>query len=982
MDKDNKKQRFSPTVFFRTQKARILWISSKIDIFFPIFSILGYLIKKVIQVVDWFTKPRGFADEIFFRIGLVFRLIFFVILLWGSFNLWRFCHGIIWEPELAVYVQSPMAYYFRIIDGGGSSTLVDYVYMIERYAEPLGAYNTVSLPKETFWGRIYKLNKSTLDWRPTYVPPSVVFDEVKRMFLYMWNHKYPEYPKIGRYMSLLYGLDKSSGLYPDFFVRPFRSWRIYNIPFMKDIPYIRSTFPYNYSIYDLINKYCLERGYAFNPMISREKIFRQSYALFKEYFDWVLPRIPEYIINGLPDEWYIRHERYEGVGQYPHYDRVVHEPFREVYRDYRVTPFVQFRAARWAYFVNFFPPLPSWGPGRHAIFRLFLDIFDLFWFTYIGPSGSFKLYARYSDFIVLFNDYGKFIVYFITLIYGIPYLVVTYLGIYVHYFTTPLRIIIRETVSRVIDEFFVIFDDTVTLFENYNDNPDAWWNYILMADFCSSIWMSFLIIPVVCVMIVIPVYLLVGLLMMFVVRPCMYLYYILIDMETDTLRTSAELKELCSDQWVVASNIFVFRFSKIFYSLKSFFTKVHYHLPPVTFLPRRWRMKGVKGSMRWWQYHSRTTTVLDRKQLAQFKADTLLIKEKGEEAYQKELDLRYWRHKAEFAASWQRYSFITNDWLSFRHLFFTFCWLGHGIVFIFVLLTCSTVLYKKVLFLQLFSDAIFPNGLPPLFLGTAAYPKSTPLGNPDLDDHRRELWATFTDLETLFYSYHDVGTHIDHYAEFILVIFKWFLVYFAFLIFVCGLTLFLYRGPRYLLLTYIYEIIFCCVVWTFGMGWSAYAFAGGSPEWDILGFRGPLNCIMFGEEWLFDNYLTGYYADDLLVMQLEKYLDTHWKFQRDFGDIFKYRNYHVRRYRKIYMRIYSPIEELLYPIGEFIETFRDVYWKELLEKWEPNLKKLRVFFWNEEEDEDEEETEGMGQDSVKNSEKPKTGGTQPNNKKK
>jgi hypothetical protein len=989
---NNNKERFSPSLFLAMLKEKFLFVVSGIDYVIPVFSFFRYCIQRFACFFEWFTEPRGYADEIFFRVGLVFRAIVALFIFWLCFSVWRLLNGFMWNPILGAFVTSPLDHYFRGFNGEKAVNLVDYLFLVERYAEPLGVYNTYNLPVDsgaktspTYWQHVYKLNKKTLDWRPSAVPLSEILAEGKRMFLYMWNHKYPEYPSPMRYLSLFYKIDRSflsnyfNVLQYDDMTIDLSSFRlIVDIPFIKEIlaPHVKNHRVSEYYIqgspFYWINFYCYKHGYVSNPLTVYLSSLNDAEFMIKDYWDWVVPRIPEYIVKGLPDEWYIRHESYENIGKYPEWNYTVNQPIRQVYHRVAVAPVEHFRLERRAYFTNFFPDLPAWGPGKVAIKTLLSDMFELFWFRYCAPTASFKLFARFSDDLVLFHDFGKYLVYFVTVIYGIPFLLVTYTSFFASYFFTPFRIVVTEVVMRIIDGVFSNFLDFAVVCENYYRSPTAFNSEADMYNLLSTFWMLFAIIPFLYLMIVLPIYLIVGLVMMLVIRPCLLAYRLFIDFETDTLRTRDELYALWGEQLGVLRGIFSFRVFRLLYSLKSFLSKVHYHTPPVLILPRRWRRKGFMASFRWYFFHSKTTAVVAWKDLQQFKADTLLIKEKGEEAYQKELDIRYWRVKAAFAASWEKHSFITNDWLANRHLFFCFSWVGNIVVFVFIVFWCLSVTYKKVLFLQLFSDALFPNGLPPLYMGTAAYPKSTAYGIPDLDDHRWELWATFTDLENMFYSAQDQGTHIDHYAEFIFVISKWFLIHFTFFIVVCGVILLCYRGPRYIIMTYIAEVLLSSWIYIFGMGWAAYAFAGGFPEWDLLGFRGFLNSLMFGEEWLFDNYLTGYFGDDLVVMDLEKYVSTHWMFKRDWSDIYKYRNYHVRRYRKRYMRLYTPIEEVLYPVGEFIEIFRDVYWKEQLEKWEPEITKLRHIFWNEGREEEVYEDEyDEGIHVLK--ERPKTG---------
>lgn len=957
---NSNKQGFSPSKFFESLflrlssflKACVSWIVYVLDYWYPITPILVSFFRRFIQYILWFRQPRLGADLFFFRFELAYHIFVRFLIFYFCFFVWRWCSGFA-SSETLLPLLSPLDRWFGIIDGPlkcPSITVVDYCYMIERYAEPLTAYHSSSQRMHApFWRVIYLDNKQLLSWRPSLLTTADATTEVKRIVSHVKSLKYPDAPLRMRYFRLFYG------------VQEFFRGDAYDIhwKFSKPLSWFLGVERVDIVWYDLVNSFFHKHRIDSNPIINRYDSLEVAYETAWWYADWVLTEYPNWLKNGLPDEWYMRYERpmyqhEEGIGGWYVWDGLVHDPFRQIYADIVTRPWDEFRAARWEYFKSVPLSLPNWGPGRGLIKRLFSDIIELFWLRYIAPSGTFLYFARFSDLLILFDHLGTYIVYFISFIYGLPFLVVTYVCFFVVYFATPLKIVIHESIVSIVETVFMHSFETITIFENNYFRPNASGSYGHFLVFWSTAWMGFLFIPFLVVMVVIPIYFLFGFCMTFFLRPGVYVYFLFVDEETGALRTKKEVWQICKDQWVVLTSVIGFRFIKNFYSLKSLITSLPHHNPPITFISRRWfrtfwfRWPGVKQSIPWWVFHSKTSAVIGLADYLQFKADTLFIRKFGEEAFQKELDKRYWMEMDFFDNSWTRYTFIVNSLVRNRQVFFVFSWFGHIFLFSFIFFWCSGVLYKKALFLQLFSDSLFANGLPPLCLGTAAYPKSVSAGS-DFDDQRHEGYETFTDIELLLYPPEEQITHIDHYAEFILVISKWFLVYFSVFIFVCGSLLFFYRGPRAIFMTYVSELVLAFISLVFGMGWSAYAFAGGFPEWDLIGFRWFLNLLLVGEEWSFDNYLSGYFADDLVIVGLERYIDVDWYLFADIERLYVHRNFHVRKWGTLYMRVYSPIELLLWPIADYIETFRDEEWKEFLEEYEPQLKKFRVYFWDEEE---------------------------------
>lgn len=959
------KQRFSPSKFFELLFLRLsnslkVWtprIVYVVDYLYPITGTLGSFFKRFVQYILWFRQPRWGADLFFFRFELAYHIFVRFLIFYFCFYCWRWGSGFSGSythsiPSILTML-SPLDTLFGKIDGpleSPSLTVVDYCYMIERYAEPSCAYHSSSERMHVpFWKVIYLNNKQLLGWRPSMLTAADVTTEVNRIISHVKSLKYPDAPLRMRYFSVIYG------------VQDYVSHGRYDIhwAFPKPLSWFLGVERIDIVWFDLLDSFFRKHGINQNPFIYRKNAFITAAETVDMYYTWTMEEYPNWLKNGLPDEWYMRYERpmyqhEEGLGGWYVWDDLVHDPFRQVYADLVTRPWDKFRAERWEYFMNLTPSLPNWGPGRGLIKHLFLDIIELFWVRYLAPAGNFLFFARFSDLLVLFDHLGTYIVYFISFIYGLPFLVVTYVCFFAVYFFTPLKIVVAETIISIVDTVFMHCLEIITIFENNYLRPTAVSSYGDFLVFWSTAWMGFLFIPFLVVMVVIPLYFLFGFCITFFIRPGAYLYFLFVDEETGTIRTKNEVWQICKDQLVVITNVVWFRFIKNSYSLKSLLTSLPHHNPPVILLPRRWfrtfwfRWPGVKQSIPWWVFHSKTSAVIGLADYLQFKADTLFIRKFGEEAFQKELDKRYWMEMEEFDVSWTRYTFITHSLVKNRQSMIFFCWFGHIIFLSFISFWCFGVLYKKVLFLRLFSDSLFANGLPPLCLGTAAYPKSIRVSS-DFDDQRHEGYEPFTDIEELLYPPEEQITHIDHYAEFILVISKWFLVYFSFFIFVCGSLFFFYRGPRAIFLTYASEFSLGFISLIFGMGWSAYAFAGGFPEWDLLGFRWFLNLLLVGEEISFDNYLTGYFADDLTILGLERYIDEDWYLFADITRLYVHKNFHVRYWGKLYMRVYSPIEELLWPIADFIETYRDEEWKEFLEKYEPQLKKFRVYFWDEEE---------------------------------
>jgi hypothetical protein len=981
MDNKDKKQRFSPTKFLEGLGLQIktifLFVIKKTEYLIPVTAIFSYFSRRVTSSFYWFIEPRKGADLFFFRFELLYYFIVRLFIFWCLFSCWRWCNGFLPGPYGVLYT-SPLDTYFKVIDGSGRpATLVDYYYMIERYSGPMGVHSPYFYACNSdykfagYWQQVYMLNKKLIHWRPTSISSEEFFFEINRMISHFRNHKYPIKPSPLRHLGIFYGIQ-------DFVVVKFVEIHI-SIP--RPLSWILGRDRFDFSWSGFFTDFFHRHGVRVSPLNPDYIYDVMNYVgRLRIWYDYVLEEYPNWIKNGLPDEWYLRNEdpiSHEGmgVGGYYAWDTDAYEPIRRVYRSIFRHPWDKYRLARSEYFANFFPHLPNWGPGRGSIKNLFNDMFHIFWFRYLAPSGSFKFFARFSDLLLLFDTFGTNIVYCISIIYGLPFLVVTYVFFFIGYFFTPLRIFVSETVMHFVDNVFMHSLETFTLLENYFFMPEKECTSADMIDLLSTAWMGFLIIPFLVVMVFIPMCFVIGFCLVFVVRPGIYVYRVFIDEETGTLRTKEEILQLCKDQYVVITSVIGFRFTKNLYSVKSLLTSLPHHNPPITFLPRRWfrtfwyRWPGVKQSAHWWVYHSKTSAVLGLQDYLQFRADTLFIRRFGEEAFQKELDKRYWITRNAFDDSWGKHNYIVNSLLNNRWVFFIFSWYGHILLFSFIFFWCAGVVYKHALFLRLFSDAIFPNGLTPLQLGTAAYPKSIKVGS-DLDDQREEDYEPFSDLELLLYAPEEQLTHIDHYAEFVLVVSKWFLVYFSFFIFVAGCLLFFYRGPRAIFMAYVTEVVLGFIVLIFGMGWSAYAFAAGFPEWDLIGFRGFLNAILALEEWLFDNYLTGYFADDLTVLNLERYMDQNRRFLHDVERLYFHRNFHVRYHGKNYMRVYSPIEEVLWPVADAIESYRDVKWKAFLEKHEPNLKKLRVYCWGE--DKDDEYAKDPDED-LGRLKKPKTG---------
>lgn len=975
MDESNKRQKFSPPVFFKLLIIRmwapILKIILKIDSFFPIFvptfNRVCSVFKRVIAFHYWyFDESRSTLEDIYVWLYVIRRIIFFSIIFYACFYVWRLCNGAMIDPVFGIYRPNPLVYYFKA--GPGFRTvvnMVEYLYMIERYAEPYCVFVTEPVPykpRTTLLRLIYNSNRELLEWRPSRVPFTDAVNEVKRMYNHFKSNKAPIMPDIRRFLAFFYDynlLAQTTMLLPEIkpitiYLNHYPAWveKLYHkYPFGH---YYESTVYFDFT--EALNNYVRRFSPTthVNAIVRLWPDFEEAWDLFVVYAKWIKEDGPKWLISLTPpDGWYVRHETYDNIGAYPYWDTIVHDPFRAVYKEYWTLPWNQYKRELKVYLENFFPAWPKWGPGMAPVKRLFKDLLESFWFAYLAPEATFRVFARFSDSLVLVYSFGNKLVLFISAIYGLPYLLVTYVFFFLSFGFTPLRIFVIESVMHFVEFVFGHFLELIGILETAWNNPFHEPSIGPVCHLLASFWMVFLIVPLFCIFIVLPIYLIIGF-FYFLWRPLAFTYYFFVDIETETLRSRTEVFQICRDHYTIFYNLLIFRCAKIFYLLKSFFSRVHLHLPPIVFLPWRWHWSGVRASMPWWMFHEQTTAVVGKAELEQWKRDRLLIKEKGEEEYQKELDRRYWRAKKFFKNSWVHYSFIVNSLLSARQTFFIFSWFGHSFVFIFISFWLFG-LYKHALYLRLFGDAFYANGLSPLYLGTAAYPKSTPLDS-DLLDQRWELWIPIYDFELLFYDVFEQCSHIDHYAEFIIVISKWFLSYFYVILFASGAAMLFYRGVRFILMAYVSEMLTAFVAFAFGMGWGFYAFSANLLELDLLGLRGFLNSLMFLEEWAFDNYLSGYFADDLGVMELEKYLETHWKFNRDWADIYKYRNYHVRRFRKLYMKIYSPIEEILYPVGQFIETYRDIRWKEFLEKWEPEFKRFRVYWWNEDPDEPKEPT--------------------------
>lgn len=914
-------------------------------------TICRFFFKKIKDSYAWYRRPRVLEDRVILAAKFVLFFVVFLLVMYIWFCQWRWWSRVYHWTELTIqhpyYVITPNGTYRYV-------NLLDYLYNIERFAEYYGYYDP-SVPDHStgFWETITERNKKFFGWRPTWVGWKELIGEYKRMKYYHLNFEKPDWRVY--YMPMIFnwvcGLELWQPVFEDEFFRTF----ILPNP-----------------------EYHLDPN--FYPTLYRMCVDAWRCAMDTWYMDVHIKNIPWYIITAFPDEWYMRHE---DDGFYDDFMAEVFGELNEFYHYYFVKPHLTYVAEMKYYRKVIKPPLPDWGPGRLVIRDCIIDIYEVFCDRYLSVKAISRVLSRRIDPITVYNKVGYPIATLITYVYGIPFLLISYfVALYSLYCGIPLKAATIGAVFSSISNFFLSYKDSIEILASL-----FYYFFLLDEDasvipyerplshfysFFQDSWMLFTIFPYLNVLVVLPFILAFGILQV-VLKPFRLLYHLIMDHRTGDLRTFKEIKEIVADQLVVFREGYGFLAFRYYAYLKSFLMRAPYHVPPIRLLPRRYRRPGIKSTYKWKNWTGILSGEWYMREYHEHKADMTYIKNHGEEAFEKLLDERFWMDQEKYEREYVEAQCITPENVAHPQVFVVFLLVGHIVISCVAIMGFISISYKKLLFAHLFSDAVFANGLTPFSLGAAAHPKDRKAGNPGWDDDRDEEWEPYTDLIEPFYVAYPPGTFIDHYAEVIFVVYKWFFLHSVFFVICFILALYFFKSLRGALVPYIGEMLLAFATYLLAMGWSAYAFSGGFPEIDLLGLRGPLNLLMVGEEWLFDNYLTGLFTIDLELARLEQYFDSDVKFRVEWRRYRRHHKYHINRYWGVYMHMWEGMKDLN-PWRHFLESYRYREFKAFLTKYEPKLKEWREYFWGEEEnydnlDDEDSTVEKKTEDKDKNKDK-------------
>lgn len=908
------------------------WGNKVLDVLEYMFffrTIYGFFYKKILDSYAWYVRPRVLIDIIKFRIQLVFIFFVFLLVMYIWFCQWR------WWTHTYHFGSTIIKHPYFVITSGDTvenANLLDYLYLVQRFAESRLHYDP-SVPNHHtgFWETVTERNKQFFGWRPSWVTWEELVGEYKRM--------------------------KNHHLYFD---KP--DWRIYYMPM------IFSWF-YGFEISEILFEseffsHLLPNCYFYLKPGMRSE-FRILFwdAWYTAMYTWNMAEhiklIPWYMITAFPDEWYMRHE---DDGFYSDFMDDVFYDLEMFFKDYFLNPHEEYCSRMEQYRRLIKPPLPDWGPGKLVIRSCLIDIYEIFCDRYLSPRAIARVISRRVDSITAYNKFGYYCITLITYVYGLPFLLLSYFSsVYYLYCGIPLKAATIGNIRASIHDFFYYYQDNIEFFEKLfryfflldkdaNTIPyESTLSHLL--SFLQDSWMLFTIFPFLNVLIVIPLIFIYGIFQI-ILKPFRILYHLFFDHRTGELRTYEELKEIVDDQRVVFSEAYGFLAFRYYTYFKSFLMRAPFNYTPLRFIPRKYRRPAIKSTYKWKNYTGILSGEWYMRDYLKHKADLIYIKEHGEEAFEKLLDERFWMDLEKYEREYVEAQCITPENVAYPRVFIVFLLVGHIILSCVVIMGLISISYKKLLVAHLFSDALFANGLTPFSLGAAAHPKDRKAGNPGWDDDRDEEWEPYTDLLDAFYVAYPPGTFIDHYAEVVFVVYKWFFLHSIFFVVCFVFALYLFKSLRGALVPYIGEMLLAFATYLLAMGWSAYAFSGGFPELDLLGLRGPLNLLMFGEEWLFDNYLTGLFTVDLELARMEQYFDSDVKFRIEWRRYRRYHKYHINRYWGVYMHIWDGIKELN-PWGHFVESYRDRELKAFLTKYEPKLKEWREYFWGEEENYDD-----------------------------
>jgi hypothetical protein len=903
----------------------LLWANKFLDLLEYIFffrTIFGFFYKKVVSVVTWYTRPRLLLYVIIMRIQLVSIFILFVLLFYFWFCQWR------WWQEIhqldATIAEHPILaltsdYTVK------HANMLDYLYIVQRFAESSFHYDR-SFPDHptSFWKEIVTRNKQFFEWRPSWVSLKDLLNEYRRMRDY-----HLQIPK------------------PD--------WKAYFFPvfctWVSDLGY------YDY-LPELLKDYVVDGRY---PVCHFIDLFSDAWLLAMEEWNMAhhIKMLPWYILTSFPDEWYLRHE---SDGYYTDFMFEVFNDLKNFLEDEFLAPYRDYKYDMKQYRKMIKPPLPDWGPGRLVIRDCLFDIYEVFCFRYIAPQAAARTLCRLIDPITAYNRIGYYGVTFITYVYGVPFLLVSYFSVlYTLYFYIPLKAAIFTNIATSVNNFFSYFQENIEFMEELfvvfylllDEDSDLIPYEITISHalcFLQDSWMLFSIFPFLNVLVVLPLIFAFGIFRI-IIKPFRLFYHLMFDHRTGDLRTFVEVSDIIADQRIVFREAYGFLAFRYYAYLKSFLIRAPYNLPPLVFLPRKYRRPAITATYKWKNHTGILRGEWMFREYEKHKNDMRYIREEGEEAYEKLLDERFWMDQEKYERDYVEQQCISVDNIPYPRVFVVFLLAGHVILSCFVIMGFISITYKKLLVARLLSDAVFANGLTPFTLGTAAHPKDRKGCNPGWDDERDEEWEPYTEFLDAFFAAHIPGTYIDHYAEVVFVVYRWFFLHSIFFVTCFIFALYFFRSFRDILVPYIGEVLLGFLTYLFVMGWSAYAFSGGFPEVDLLGLRGPLNLLMLGEEWLFDNYLTGLFTIDHDLARMEQYFDTSAKFRIEWRRYGRFPKYHINRYWGVYMFIYDGIKDLN-PWGHFVESYRDPELKAFLAKYEPKFKEWREYFWGEEENYD------------------------------
>jgi hypothetical protein len=916
----------------------LLWVNKFLDLLEYIFffrTICKFFYKKIKSIVEWYTRPRLLLYLIIMRIQIVFGFILFLLFVYFWFCQWR------WWHEMYLVGTTIVKHPYLVITSDYTvqhANMLDYLYVVQRFAEVSCDYDR-SFPDhpESFWKVITTRNKQFFEWRPSWVTWEELLNEYRRMRDHHLTIRKPD-------------------------------WREYAYPVI--FTWLKDFLEYTVGDSDWISdhywRYVKDGQYPFLEFL---QLFEDAWEM--AFTEWEmrthLKMLPWYLLTSFPDEWYLRHE---SDGFYFDFMDDVFFHLETFFRAELLVPYEEYRHDMKMYRKVIKPSLPDWGPGKLVIRNCLFDVYEVFCSRYLSPRAVARVLCRLIDPITAYNRVGYYGVTFITYVYGVPFLLLSYFSVlYTLYFYIPLKSAIFVNIATSVNSFFSFFQDNIESLEDLfvvfylllDEDSDLSAYEITIShafSFLQDSWMLFLIFPVLNVLVVLPLIFAVGIFRI-IIKPFRLFYHLMFDHRTGDLRTFVEVSDIVADQRVVFREAYGFLAFRYYAYLKSFLIRAPYNLPPLVLLPRKYRRPAIVATYKWKNHTGVLRGEWMFREYEKQKADLYIIRTQGEEAYEKLLDERFWMDQEKYEREYVEQQCISAENVLCPRIFVVFLLAGHVILSCSMIMGLISITYKKLLIARLFSDAVFANGLTPFILGSAVHPKDRKGCNPGWDDERDEEWEPYTEFLDAFFAAHQPSTFVDHYAEIIFVVYRWFFLHSIFFAACFFFALYLFRSFRDIFVAYIGEAVYAFFAYLFIMGWSAYAFSGGFPEVDLLGLRGPLTLLMLGEEWLFDNYFTGLFTIDHDLARMEQYFDTSAKFRIEWRRYGRFPKYHINRYWGWYMFLYEGIKDLN-PWGHFVESYRDPELKAFLEKYEPKLKEWREYFWGE-----EENYEGLDDEDLK-----------------